>query len=119
MTTARIVGYRFGGFSSPLPKSTVKSGSTLPLKFQLQNGAGQPISDSEAQSLVSPTCKITIILVKGGPVSGCPTYSAITKQFQFNLKITNAMQGANGVPIKVTVGGAVVTTSAVVSFTVK
>src|SRR6516225_9204540 len=72
MTTARIVGYRFGGFSSPLPKSTVKSGSTLPLKFQLQNGAGQPISDSEAQSLVSPTCKITIILVKGGPVSGCP-----------------------------------------------
>jgi hypothetical protein len=118
-TCPYVVGYRFGGFTSPLPKTTVKSGSSLPLKFMLQNAAGQPISDSEAQSLVSPSCKITIIVVKGGPVSGCPTYSSSAKQFQFNLKITDAMKGANGVSITVTIGGAVVTASAVDPFTVK
>ena len=61
---------------SPLPKSTVNAGSTLPIKFQLQNAAGNPISDAEAQSLVSPSCKIAIILVKpAGAVSGCPSYA--------------------------------------------
>jgi hypothetical protein len=114
-----VVGYRFGGFASPLPKSTVNSGSTLPVKFQLENAAGQPISNSEAQSLVSPSCKIAIILVKGGPVSACPTYSSSAKQFQLNLKITSAMKGANGLYVTVTVGGTVVTTSATDSFTVK
>jgi len=100
------VGYKFGGFTSPLPKSTVNLGSTLPIKFQLQDAAGHPISDTEAQSLVSPTCKIAIILVKpAGAVSGCPTYSTTLKQFQFNLKTTNAMKGANGVSITVTIGG--------------
>lgn len=107
------VGYKFGGFTSPLPKTTVQSGSTLPIKFQLQDAAGHPISDTAAQSLISPTCKIAIILVKpAGPVSGCPTYSTTLKQFQFNLKTTNAMKGANGVSITVTVGGTIVTASA-------
>jgi hypothetical protein len=43
------------------------------------------------------------------------------KQFQFNLKTTNAMKGANGVSITVTIGGTVVTASPVVPdpFTVK
>ena len=36
----------------------------MPLKFQLQDGTGQPISDADAQSLVSPSCKIAIILVE-------------------------------------------------------
>lgn len=116
-TTARscpyVVGYKFGGFTSPLPKSTVKSGSTLPIKFQLQDAAGHPISDTEARSLVSPTCKVAIILVKpAAAVPGCPTYSATFKQFQFNLKTTNAMKGTNGVSITVTIGGTIVTASA-------
>lgn len=113
------VGYRFGGFTSPLPKSTVNSGGTLPVKFQLQNAAGQPISNAEAQSLVSPLCKIAIILVRGGPVASCPTYSSTLKQFQFNLKTTNAMKGANGVSITVTIGTTIVTTSPTDPFTVK
>jgi hypothetical protein len=117
-----VVGYKFGGFISPLPKSSVNSGSNLPIKFQLQNAAGQPISDTEAQSLVTGTCKIAIILVKpAAAVSGCPTYSTTLKQFQFNLKTTNAMMGGppNGVSITVTIGGTIVTTTAVDSFTVK
>jgi hypothetical protein len=113
-----VVGYRFGGFVSPLPKTMIKSGSALPVKFQLQNAAGQPISDSEAQSLVSPSCTIAIILVKGGPVTGCPTYSSSTHQFQLNVKTTKAMKGANGVSVTVTIGGAIVTASPVSPFTV-
>src|SRR4051812_28126253 len=27
-----VVGYKFGGFTAPLPKSTVNTGSTLPVK---------------------------------------------------------------------------------------
>jgi hypothetical protein len=65
------------------------------------------------------SCKIAIIVVKGGPVSGCPTYSSSSKQFQFNLKVTSAMKGSNSVSITVTVGGTVVTVSAVDPFTVK
>ncbi len=108
-----VVGYKFGGFTSPLPKSNVKSGSTLPLKFQLQDAAGHPISDTEAQSLLTPSCKIAIILVKpAGAVSGCPTYSTTSKQFQLNLKTNDTMKGANGVSITVTIGGTIVTASA-------
>jgi hypothetical protein len=105
-----VSDYMFGGFSSPLPKSTVKSGSTLPIKFQLQDASGQPISDEDAQALVSPPCQIAIILVKpAGPVSGCPSYDTISKQFQLNLKTTAAMNGANGVSVTVTFDTTVVT----------
>jgi hypothetical protein len=115
-----VGGYMFGGFSSPLPKSTVKSGSTLPLKFQLQDASGQPISDTDAQALVSPSCKIAIILVKpAGPVPGCPSYDPISKQFQLNLKTTAAMDGANGVSVSVTFDTTIVITGAVEPFTVR
>jgi hypothetical protein len=116
-----VVGdYMFGGFASPLPKSTVKSGSTLPLKFQLQDASGQPISDADAQALISPSCKIAIILVKpAGPVPGCPSYDPISKQFQFNVKTTAAMNGANGVSVTVTFDPTIVITGAVEPFTVR
>jgi hypothetical protein len=88
--------------------------------LRLPNASGQPISVTEAQSLVSPSCKIAIILVKpAGAVSGCPTYSATSQQFQFNLKTSGAMKGANGVSITITIGATVVTTSPVDPFTVK
>jgi len=115
-----MVGYVFGGFASPLPKATVKSGSTLPLKFQLLDGSGQPISDTDARALISPSCKIAIILVSpAGPVPGCPGYDPISQQFQLNLKTTAAMNGANGVSVTVTEGTTVVTTGEVESFTVR
>src|SRR5262249_12694328 len=100
-------------------KSTVKAGSAVPVKFELKNASGQPIGKSAAKSLVSPSCKISIILVKGGPVGGCATYNSVTKQFIFNLKITNAMTWANGVSVTVTIAGTVVSRSGIDSFTVK
>ena len=115
-----VVGYVFADFLSPLPKSTVKSGSMLPLKFQLQDASGQPISDTEAQSLVSPSCKIAIVLIiPAGPVSDCPSYDPTSKQFQLNLKATAAMKGSNGVSATITLESATVITGAVESFTVR
>jgi hypothetical protein len=115
-----VVGYLFAGFSSPLPKSTVKAGSTLPVKFQLQDASGQPISDTDAQALVSPSCNIAIILVKpAGPVPGCPSYDPMSKQFQLNVKTTASMNGANGVSVTVTFDTTVVTTGPVEPFTVR
>jgi hypothetical protein len=115
-----VVGYLFAGFSAPLPTSTVKSGRTLPLKFQLQDASGQPISDEDAQALVSSSCQIAIILVKpAGPVPGCPSYDPISKQFQLNVKTTASMNGENGVSVTVTVGTTVVTAGAVEPFIVR
>ena len=92
----------------------------MPLKFQLQDSNGRPISDTEAESLVSPPCKIAIILIDpAGPVSGCPRYDPISKQFQLNLKTTAAMQGANGLSITVTLDNTIVTKGAVEPFTVR
>ena len=120
VTCPYLVGYVFSGFAAPLPKTTVKSGSTMPLKFQLQDGTGQPISDADAQSLVSPSCKIAIILVNpAGSVPGCPSYDPTTKTFQLNLKTTAAMKGANGVSVTVTFGATVVTSGDVEHFTVR
>ena len=115
-----VGGYTFAGFASPLPKSTIKAGSTLPLKFQLLNASGQPIGDTEAQSLIAPSCKISITLSKpAGPVSGCPKYDPTSKQFQLNLKTTDAMKGDNGVSLTVMVGGAIVATGDLTPFTVR
>ena len=115
-----VGGYTFGGFASPLPKSTVKAGSTLPLKFQLQDASGRPIGDTEAQSLLAPSCTIAITLIKpAGPVSGCPKYDPTSKQFQLNLKTTDAMKGENGVSLTVTLDGTVVTTGEIAPFTVR
>jgi hypothetical protein len=114
-----IVGYTFAGFLTPLPKATINSGSTLPLKFQLQDASGHPIDGTEAQSLLAPSCKIAIILINpAGPLSGCPRYDPISQQYQFNLKTTAAIEGTNGVSITVTLGDTVVTTSPVDPFTV-
>jgi hypothetical protein len=114
-----VVAYTFAGFLTPLPKTTINSGSTLPLKFQLQDANGHPIDGTEAQSLLSPSCKIAIILINpAGPLSGCPRYDPISQQYQFNLKTIAAIEGTNGVSITVTLGDTVVTTSPVDTFTV-
>jgi Tol biopolymer transport system component len=53
--------YQFGGFLPPLhdgtsanaPDGPFKRGRTIPVKFQLLDSEGQPISDEEAQGLVA------------------------------------------------------------------
>lgn len=45
--------YGFGGFLSPPPKSTLKSGSTINVKFRLTNTAGRPIALATAAKLAA------------------------------------------------------------------
>jgi hypothetical protein len=45
--------YGFGGFLSPLPKSRLKPGSTISVKFRLTNTAGHPIARSIAGKLAA------------------------------------------------------------------
>jgi hypothetical protein len=52
---AYTVGDRFGGFTEPVPQSSYKRGSTIPVKFQLTNASGTPIPDADAAALLSPT----------------------------------------------------------------
>jgi hypothetical protein len=69
------VVYLFGGFLQPipLPVSTFKGGSTVPVKFKLTNAAG-----------VNVTTAVTTVSVNGGPSLGAATYDG--QQYHFNLR---------------------------------
>jgi hypothetical protein len=110
-----IVGY---GYTFLQPQPNQVSQGNLGIKFQLTN-AGAPISDSEAASLVAPNCKIQVSFVIGGVVNGCPTYNTSQDRFEFSVKTTKALQGANGFWVTVTVGSTVVLTTDVVPVTIK
>jgi hypothetical protein len=47
------VVYGFGGFISPLPGSTLRSGATIPVKFGLADASGHPISSALAAALAA------------------------------------------------------------------
>ena len=79
-----VVGYDFGGFLQPLPQSSYKRGSTIPVRFQLGDASGQPISDGAAAALLSPTCLVFVTL--DGQTKGCATYNAVSNTFQFDVK---------------------------------
>jgi len=111
-----IVGYGYT-FLSPQPNQV--SQANLGIKFQLTNNAGVPISDSEAASLVGADCKIQVSFVIGGAVSGCPAYNPSLDRFEFTVKTTKALQGANGVWVTVKAGSTVLLTTAVVPVTIK
>ena len=95
------VGYRFGGFTEPVPQSSYKRGSTIPVKFQLTDANGTPIPDADAAALLSPTCRVRVTF--DGVVSGCATYDSMANRFTFTLKTAKgAAPGQHLVGILVT-----------------
>ena len=84
-----VVGYDFGGFLQPVPQSSYKRGSTIPVRFQLGDASGQPISDEAAAALISPTCLVFVTL--DGQTKGCATYNATSNTFQFDVKTSKAL----------------------------
>jgi hypothetical protein len=108
------VGYRFGGFTEPVPQSSYKRGSTIPVKFQLTDAGGTPIPDSDAAALLSPTCRVQVTF--DGVVSGCASYDAVRDRFLFTLKTAKGTSpGDHLVGIRVTApdGSGVINTNAV------
>jgi hypothetical protein len=85
------VKYNFLGFLSPIPQSTFKASSTIPVKFMLANDAGTKISDAAAQDLVASPCKVKVFFSGGTPANNCATYNATTDTFQFVLKTSKSL----------------------------
>jgi len=79
------VKYNFSGFLTPIPKSSYKAGSTIPVKFTLADAAGTRISDAEARALVASPCKVKVLFSGGTPTNNCASYNATTGTFQYNL----------------------------------
>lgn len=97
------VGYDFGGFLQPIPQSSYKRGSTIPVRFQLGDASGV-LSDADAAALLSPTCLVVVTL--DGQLAGCARYDAKSNIFQFDLKTSKAIAtGAHSVGVLVTTAG--------------
>src|SRR4051812_38606024 len=128
----------FVGFTQPVNDpwtltngSVFKFGSTVPLKFQLKNGAGALISDALAQAIANQ-CAAKLSFAKVGtnslPVDegtyldaadsgGCFRYDATADQFIYNLGTKSLPSGAAGqqwsLRALITVNGGVVADHAV------
>jgi hypothetical protein len=106
------VVYGFGGFISPLPGSTVRSGVTIPVKFGLTDALGQPINATLAAALAAAG-NVTVTLT--GPGSSTTIAASVTCTwnpkhlfFQCSLKTpTGLLKGSPGYAITVyeNVGG--------------
>ena len=120
VTCPYLVGYEFSGFAAPLPKTTVKSGSTCRSSSSCRT---EPVSRSATrmpQSLVSPVLQDRDHPGQPRPPGArLPQLRPDYEPFQLNLKSTAAMKGANGVSVTVTFGTTVVTSGAVEPFTVR
>jgi hypothetical protein len=108
------VGYGFEGFSEPIPQTSYKRGSSIPVKFQLTDASGTPIPDADAAGLLSPTCRVQVTF--DGVVRGCAAYDPVRDRFAFTLKTAKSTPpGQHQVGIRVTApdGSGVVNTNAV------
>ncbi len=96
-TASETRGYKvryqvLGGFPASFAKSSYNRGSTIPVKFRLGNASGARIPDAEAEALISPVCRVRVLL-DGAVQAGCATYDAATDVFQHNLRTSQVLQG--------------------------
>jgi hypothetical protein len=82
------VKYGFGGFLEPIPQSSYRRGSNIPVRFQLTNAAGVPIPDSVAAALLAPVCRVRLTLA--GVDKGCMRYDAAANKFVLDLKTSKS-----------------------------
>ncbi len=99
-TVSYTVKYRFLGFDSPIPQSSYKAGSTIPVKFALANNAGTKISDSAAQMLAAG-CFVKVHLDGAASPTVCATYETKSKTFQADFKMPKGLSGANHIDVDV------------------
>jgi hypothetical protein len=103
-----VRSFAIDGFLASLLKKIFNPGSTIPIKFRLDDANGQPISTSEAEALVS-ACGVQIFFSGGSSSPGCARYE--DGFFHFNLKTQRTLPpGTYTVTAKVVIGGVVVNT---------
>lgn len=98
------VVYGFGGFISPLPRSTLsKSASNIPVKFRLTNASGVPISATLAAALAAAG-KVQVTLA--GPPAISVTVPCIWDPlnlfFQCNIKTQKGLGTGFSKPYTIT-----------------
>ena len=100
-TETQAAVYGFGGFTAPLPKSTLqKSGSTIPVKFTLTNAAGQPISATVAAALAAAGhVQATLAGPNITTVTAVCTWSTTALLFQCNIKTPTGLMTGPGYQI--------------------
>jgi len=81
---------------SPLPLSTFRRGSIIPVTFRLTSSTGQPLPDALAAGL---GCDVTVTFNLGGPL--CPTYNP--KKALFAASIVTSKSLTPGVEYSITV----------------
>jgi hypothetical protein len=97
------VVYGFGGFLSPLPKSTLaKSGSAIPVKFMLTNSSGTPIAASTAAALAAAgKVEATLAGPNISPLTALCSWSG--SYFQCNIKTPTGLKTGTANPYTITV----------------
>jgi hypothetical protein len=105
-----LVEYKIIGFFSPVPNSKWKQGQNVPVKFALAGANGVQISDSEAQSLLSPTCRVMFAATGAQTVSDCVKYDTVKHQFVYDWKL-GPRTGNETIAVRVSYPGTTATTS--------
>jgi hypothetical protein len=107
-----LVQYRILGFFSPSANSKWKSGQTVPIKVALADANGVRIADAQAQSLLSPTCRVMFVATGAQSANACVKYDIANHQFTFSWKLG---QATGAVTISIQVGYAGTGTKTILS----
>jgi hypothetical protein len=107
-----VVQYKILGFFSPGLNAKWKRGQTVPIKVALGDVDGNRISDSEAQGLLSPMCRVIFVATGVQTASACMKYDTANHQLIYNWKLG---QTTGSVTISVQVGYAGTTTKTILS----
>ena len=102
-----VVAYVFGGFEPPLGKGdkTVKSGSTVPVKFQVFDWNGKPATSTSVIAGIefAPNATCTGTPAVGWQAAGSSGGSALRfdgNQFHFNWKTTGLSAGCYSIGVR-------------------
>ena len=96
-----VVKYNFLGFLQPIPQTTVKRGSTIPVKFRLGDAGGATLADADSAAMAA-ACLVEVTF--DGAAQGCATYNPVSNTFQLDVKTAkNVAVGRHFVGIRVRV----------------
>jgi hypothetical protein len=84
-----VVSYAFLGFLEPIPQTSYRRGSTIPVRFRLGDASGAPLHDSAATALLGTPCLVRVQL--DGVDRGCARYNASSDTFQFDVKTSKSI----------------------------
>jgi hypothetical protein len=90
VTVPYVVQYRVLGFLSPAKNAKWKAGQTVPIKVALGDANGVLISDAEARTLLSPTCRAMFVVTGAQSANACMQYEVTKDQFTYSWKLGQA-----------------------------